>query len=85
MVITPEKIDELCSTVNQVIHSSSPISWPNFKPLTQIVFKKSCFADKLEMSKLAKGHNSRQIWRNLFKSKLGNLLIIQSADKVSSP
>ena len=33
--ITPIKIDGICSKVNQVIYSSSPISWPSFKPLAK--------------------------------------------------
>ena len=28
---------------NQGIYSSSPVSWPNFKPLAQIVFELSCW------------------------------------------
>ena len=40
---TPEKNDRICSKVNQVIYSSSPISWPSFKPLAQIVFKIACW------------------------------------------
>ena len=38
--IPPEKLH---SKVNQVIYSSSPISWPSFKPLDQIVFEMSCW------------------------------------------
>ena len=55
--INPVKIDRIRSKVNQVIYSSSPISWPSFKPLAQF-----------EMPKFATGHNSKEIWRNLFKT-----------------
>ena len=37
------KIDEIHWTVNQVIYSSSSISWPTFRPLSQILFEKSCW------------------------------------------
>ena len=43
---------------NQVIYSSSPISWPSFKPLTQIVFEISCWQDFILI--FSKGHNSRK-------------------------
>ena len=39
------KIDRICSKVNQVIYSSSFISWPSFKPLAQIHFEISCWQD----------------------------------------
>ena len=41
--ITPEKTDGIHSKVNQVIYSSSSISWPSFRPLAQILFEKSCW------------------------------------------
>ena len=43
---------------NQVIYSSSPISWPSFKPLAQIVFEISCWQDFVQI--FSKGHNSRK-------------------------
>ena len=47
---------------------------PKIKPLAQILFEKSCW--QFEMPRFAKGHNSGNIWLNLFKSYSGNLLII---------
>ena len=41
---------------NQVIYSSSHISWPSFKPLAKIVLRN--IADKFKMPKVSKGHNS---------------------------
>ena len=35
--IIPENFDGICSKVNQVIYSSSPISLPSFKPIVQIL------------------------------------------------
>ena len=64
---------EICSKLNQVICSSSPISWPSFKPLAQTVFSKSC---KFEMPKFENCHNSVKKLRNLFKRLSDNLLII---------
>ena len=43
---------------NQVIYSSSPISWPSFKPLAQILFEISCWQDFMLI--FSKGHNSRK-------------------------
>ena len=40
--ITPEKYGEVFLNFNQVTYSSSPISWPSFKPLAQILFEISC-------------------------------------------
>ena len=39
------KIKWIFKKFNQVIYSSSPISWPSFKPLAQILFKISCWQD----------------------------------------
>ena len=59
------------------IYSSSAIGWPSFKPLAPIVFEFSRYlADKFKMPEFSKGHHSGKIWRNLFKSKSCNLLII---------
>ena len=41
--ITPEKYDDFFKTFNQVIYSSSPISWASLKPLAQIVSKLTCW------------------------------------------
>ena len=43
---------------NQVIYSSSPISWPSFKPLAQILFEISCWQDFIRI--FSKGHKSRK-------------------------
>ena len=43
---------------NQVIYSSSPISWPSFKPLAQIVFEIPCWQDFILI--FSKRHNSRK-------------------------
>ena len=56
--VTPEKCDGIYSKVNQVIYSSSPISWLSFKPLAQIVFHLSCWQDFILI--FLKGHNFRQ-------------------------
>ena len=42
----------------QVIYSSSPISWPSFKPLAQIIFEISCWQDFILI--FSKGHDSRK-------------------------
>ena len=42
----------------QVIYSSSPISWPSFKPLAQTLFEISCWQDFILI--FSKGHNSRK-------------------------
>ena len=44
--------------VNHLIHSSSPISWPSFKLLAQILFEISCWQDFI--LNFSKGHNSRK-------------------------
>ena len=41
--ITQNKLDRICSKVNQVICSSYPFNWPSFMPLAQIVFEISCW------------------------------------------
>ena len=41
-----EIFNGICSNINQVLYSSSPISWPSFKPLAQIVFEISCWQVK---------------------------------------
>ena len=43
---------------NSDIYSSSPISWPSFKPLAQILFEISCWQDFIPI--FSKGHNSRK-------------------------
>ena len=43
---------------NQVIYSSSPNSWPSFKPLAQKFFEISCWQDFI--LNFSKGHNSRK-------------------------
>ena len=40
-----EKYNDFFLKFNQVIYSSSPISWPSFKPLAQIVFEISSWQD----------------------------------------
>ena len=45
------------SKFNQVIYSSSPISWPSFKSLAQIVFDINCWQDFILI--FSKGHNYR--------------------------
>ena len=56
--ITPEKWEEFFQNFNQVIYSSSLISWPSFKPLAQILFEISCWQDFVQI--FSKGHNSRK-------------------------
>ena len=41
--ITPKKYGEFFKKYNQVIYSSSPISWSSFKPLAQILFEIACW------------------------------------------
>ena len=43
---------------NQVIYSSSPISWPSFKPQAQILFEISCWKDFILI--FSKGRNTRK-------------------------
>ena len=52
------KIRWILLNFNQVIYSSSPISWPSFKPLAQILFEISCWQDFTLI--FSKGHNSRK-------------------------
>ena len=47
----------ICSKVNQVIYSSSLISWPSYTPLVQIVFMISCW--QVKNAKIFKGP---QLW-----------------------
>ena len=65
--ITPEKYGEFLLNLNQVIYSSSPISWPSFKPLAHIRFERSCWQDFVQF--FSKGHNSRK-GDNLDKKKI---------------
>ena len=62
------------SKFNQVINLSSPISWPSFKLLAQIVFNISCW--QVYNVLICKGPTSRNIWRNFIQSWSGNLPII---------
>ena len=59
----------------QVIYSSSPISWPSFKPLAQILFEISCWQDFILI--FSKGHNSRK-GDNLEKKKYGQLFSMRN-------
>ena len=59
MAINPEKNNSINSNLFQVIYSSSSVSWPSFRPLAY--FSRN-LADKFEMPKFAKGHNSGNIW-----------------------
>ena len=43
---------------NQVIYSTSAISWPSFKPLAKILFEISCWQEFILI--FSKGHNSRK-------------------------
>ena len=52
------KIRQSFFKFNQVIYSSSPISWPSFKFLAQILFKLSCWQDFVLI--FSEGHNSRR-------------------------
>ena len=45
---------------NQIIYSSSPISWPSFKPLAQIVFEISCWQEQLIVCGDWNGHIGSQ-------------------------
>ena len=74
--IGQERIDRICSKVNQVIYSSHPMSWPNFKPLAQIVFLDN-LADKFKMPKFSKGHNSGNIW-TIFPPKFNQVIYFSS-------
>ena len=47
--ITLEKFDRIYSKVNQVICSSSPISWPSLKLLAQIHLERRYLADKTSL------------------------------------
>ena len=73
--ITQEKLDRICSKVNQVICSRYPISWPSFKLLAQILFEISCW--QVKMPKFSKGHNSRNIWQ-IFFSKFNQIIYLSS-------
>ena len=57
---------------NQVIYSSSPISWPSFKSLAQILFKISCWQDFILI--FSKGHNSRREITRTRKKKYGSAI-----------
>ena len=59
MAITQEIFDGICSIVNQVIYSSSPISWTSFKPLAQILFDTSCW--QVFILIFSKEHNSGKV------------------------
>ena len=59
--ITPEILDELFLKFNQVIYSSSPISWLCFKPLAQKLFEIACWQNCILI--FSKEHNSRK-WDN---------------------
>ena len=56
------------TNVNQVIYSSLQIYLLSFKALALTVFFEIFFADKVKMPKIIKGHNSRKIFQNFFKS-----------------
>ena len=56
---------------NQVIYSSSPISWPSFKPLAQIVFVISCWQDFILI--FSKGPNFRKGHNSDKKKNMGQL------------
>ena len=57
---------------NQIIYSSSPISWPNFKPLAQILFETSCWQHFMLI--FSKGHNSRKGDNSDKKKKYGSAI-----------
>ena len=44
--------------INQVIYTSSPINWPSFKSLAQILFEISCWQDFIPI--FSKRHNSKK-------------------------
>ena len=52
--ISPENVNRICSRDNQVIYSSSFISWPSSKTLAQTEI--SCWQDSILI--VSKGHNS---------------------------
>ena len=58
--------------LNQVIYSSSPISWPSFKSLAQILFEISCWQDFILI--FSNGHNSRKVDNSDKKKKYGGAI-----------
>ena len=60
---------------NQVIYSSSPISWPSFKPLQvpQILSEISCWQDFIQI--FSKGHNSKEGDNSDKKKKYGSAMV----------
>ena len=79
--ITPKnKVNFLKHLFNQVIYSSSPISWPSLKPLAQILFEISCW-------QILKSPNFQ---RAITPEKLGEFLknfyqVIYSSSLISWP
>ena len=69
------KTDRICSKVNQLIFSSSSISWLSFKPLAQILFMKSCWQDFIlifsKWHNFRKGENSekKKVWISYFSMR----------------
>ena len=56
---------------NQVIYSLSPISWPSFKPLAEMLFEIPCWQDFILI--FSKGHNTRK-GDNSDKKKYGSAI-----------
>ena len=81
-----EKGNRISSKVNKVICLSSPISWPKFKPLAQILFQVSCWQD---FNVFLKGHKltpERGITR--IRKKYGpasHYFLEESIYKISKP
>ena len=82
--ITAEKYGESFLNFNQVIYSSSPISWPSFKPLAQILFELSCWQDFIQI--FSKGDNSRKGDNSDKKKNTGQLFFHEeSIYEISKP
>ena len=72
------------SKVNQVIHSSAPISIPNMKAVAQILFEISCTQDFQIL--FSKGHNSEKGHNLDMKKNMGQLFFHEeSVYKISKP
>ena len=61
----------VCFWFYQVIYSSSPFSWPSFKPLAQILFEISCWQDFILI--FSTGHSSRKEDNSDKKKNTGQL------------
>ena len=77
------KIWQNFSKVNQVIYSSSPISWPSFKPLAQTLFGISCWQDFILI--FSKGHYNSRKGDNSDKKKDGSANFPWGTHAISKP